>query len=518
MDTRFYTKFNLNDLNGLKKMLDGASVQTVRDVANNWQGLHDDLVGEDGQGGIQKRFTDAVNKVMQSWHGEAANRFQKKAQDIVENFQNGAPFAVHTAKIMGATADDLQKAIDKVVPVDDGWNWGDDVWGEMPWSDQIDDDDLNNALKSGASTGGILDANKDNLSGHQKKRLEAAVAMETLGTSYRARATGLQKPGAVPGQGGYDDRHNEHSDQKDLGGMPMPMPTGGGLGGGGGGGGGGLKIPTRGMKSAPKMPETPKMPDQQGISGGLGSMKPHTPDVKTGLDGLGGTGVKIPNAGGPGPGMGGGPGGGNIHMPSGGGPGGMPGIPGGGLPGGAIPRGMGGVKSGPGGTGGVKGGPSGPGGPGGAKGGPGGVKGGPGGTGTPGATGARAGRPGMPGGMGGAHAGGGKGAGGRGGGAAGGAGGAQARLKGGIVGSTGGKASGGGAQGGSGLHRSRGGAAAGTNSGSGGRRPTGMMGGAHGAHGGKGKGEGQNGNRPDYLVEDEETWTPERNVAPRVIE
>jgi hypothetical protein len=24
--------------------------------------------------------------------------------------------------------------------------------------------------------------------------------------------------------------------------------------------------------------------------------------------------------------------------------------------------------------------------------------------------------------------------------------------------------------------------------------------------------------RPDYLVEDEETWTPERNVAPRVIE
>jgi hypothetical protein len=25
-------------------------------------------------------------------------------------------------------------------------------------------------------------------------------------------------------------------------------------------------------------------------------------------------------------------------------------------------------------------------------------------------------------------------------------------------------------------------------------------------------------NRPDYLVEDEETWTPERNVAPRVIE
>ena len=44
-----------------------------------------------------------------------------------------------------------------------------------------------------------------------------------------------------------------------------------------------------------------------------------------------------------------------------------------------------------------------------------------------------------------------------------------------------------------------------------------MMG-APGAHGGKGEGKGQNGQRPDYLVEDEETWTPERNVAPKVIE
>lgn len=30
--------------------------------------------------------------------------------------------------------------------------------------------------------------------------------------------------------------------------------------------------------------------------------------------------------------------------------------------------------------------------------------------------------------------------------------------------------------------------------------------------------ERREGERPDYLVEDEETWTPERNNAPRVIE
>ncbi|MFF2812001.1 WXG100 family type VII secretion target [Streptomyces sp. NPDC058000] len=482
-DTSFYTKFNLNDFNGLKKMLDGASVRTVKDVAANWQGLHDDLVGEDGQGGIQKRFTDAVNKVMESWHGTAAERFQKKAQEVVQNFQNGAPYALQTAQVMGQTAKSLQDAIDKVSPVQDGWNWDDNVWSHMPWDDSIDDDDLNDLLKKGASTAGVLEANKDNLTGHQKHRLQAAVAMETLGTSYRGQAASL-KAGPGAGRQRIDGRRDDHSEQKDLGGMPMPMGMGHGPGGGGGGGGS-LKIPTRGMKAAPKMPETPKMPDQPGINGGMGVMKPKMPDVTTGLEGVQGGGSGGPGLKMPGGGTGGLPGGGgaSLHMPSGGGTGGgLSGMPGG-MTGGA---GMGGRGAG-------------------------GVKPGAGGAGAAGA-GSRSGRAGMPG-MGGAHgAGAGKGGAAKG---AGGAGGPQARQKGGIIGKTGGKASGG-AQGGSGLHRSRGGTAAGTNSG--GRRPAGMMGGAHGAQGGKGEGKGQDGNRPDYLVEDEETWTPERNVAPRVIE
>ncbi|GAB7031475.1 hypothetical protein AB0G35_08665 [Streptomyces sp. NPDC021749] len=82
--------------------------------------------------------------------------------------------------------------------------------------------------------------------------------------------------------------------------------------------------------------------------------------------------------------------------------------------------------------------------------------------------------------------------------------GSQARTRGGLVGKPGGPA-GGAKQGGSGLHRSRGG------------KQAGMM----GAAGAKGKGkekERTTGQRPDYLVEDEETWNPQRNVAPRVIE
>ena len=109
--------------------------------------------------------------------------------------------------------------------------------------------------------------------------------------------------------------------------------------------------------------------------------------------------------------------------------------------------------------------------------------------------GSRAGRPGIPG-MGGGPGGGAKGAKGRGSG--------LARQKGGVFGAASGK-SGTRPQGGTGLHRSRGGAQAG-------------MAGAPGSRGTNANEEKERGQRPDYLVEDEETWTPERNVAPRVIE
>ncbi|WP_405743964.1 hypothetical protein OG422_19730 [Streptomyces sp. NBC_01525] len=85
-----------------------------------------------------------------------------------------------------------------------------------------------------------------------------------------------------------------------------------------------------------------------------------------------------------------------------------------------------------------------------------------------------------------------------------GAGGGAARVPGGAKGKPGGPA-GGLKQGGAGLHRSRGGAQGGPG-----------MGGAAGKGKKEKKREGKE--RPDYLVEDEETWTSQRNVAPRVIE
>ena len=107
------------------------------------------------------------------------------------------------------------------------------------------------------------------------------------------------------------------------------------------------------------------------------------------------------------------------------------------------------------------------------------------------------------------------GAGGRG--AAGAAGrGALARAKGGVAGApkgiSGGKPA---TPGGTGLGKGRGGASGAT-----GRGPGGMLGGgARGTNQRPGDEERDQGSRPDYLVEDEETWTPEDNRSvPKTIE
>lgn len=485
------TNFAEMDMDTMKDMVKASNPSEVHNVARGWADVHTQLVGGSG-GGIKGAFDAAVNEVLQSWHGDSAEKFKAEAQKISKKIADGASYADYTSQAMKNAASILEQlkpdieSMEKPGTANSAVNWVEDGGSR-------DDSGVKRDLANpNMTTQQALDNNSGNLSAGKEQQLRCAVKMENLGAAYvsQAKAMGTWKvKGGVhdgkdyPGPPGGDPPPE----------IPMPMPMGpsgthkvgspsiSGMGKGPGSSSGGIKAP--------------HMPDQRtpGISGGMGSVKPKVPDVNTGLDGLQGGGAggpagKIPGGGGGGAGGGGLGGGGSVHMPSGGGAGsglsGVPGVPGGGMTGGGA---------------------------GGMKGGAGGGKTGTGGAGAAGA-GSRAGRSGMPG-MGGAHgAGGGKGAGAK---TGGGAGGAQARQKGGIIGKSGGKASGGG-QGGSDLHRSRGGTAAGSNSG--GRRPAGMMGGAHGAHGGKGKGEGQDGSRPDYLVEDEETWTPERNVAPRVIE
>ncbi|MFF0080699.1 hypothetical protein ACFYR1_13505 [Streptomyces canus] len=94
--------------------------------------------------------------------------------------------------------------------------------------------------------------------------------------------------------------------------------------------------------------------------------------------------------------------------------------------------------------------------------------------------------------------------------------GGSARQSGGISGGTpkAGAVTGRGTAGGSGLHSSRGAAGRGA----GAVRKGGIAGAPNGRNGRPQDEKQRERERPDYLVEDEETWTPQRNVAPRVIE
>ncbi|MEU5304788.1 hypothetical protein ACH4YO_36515 [Streptomyces noursei] len=498
------TNFAEMDMDTMKAMVKASNPSEVHNVAQGWSDVHKQLVGGQG-GGVKGAFDAAVNEVLQSWQGDAADKFKAEAQKISKKIADSASYADYTSQAMRNAASILEQlkpdieSMEKPSAANKAVNWLEDGGSR-------DDSGLKRDLANpNVSTQQALDNNSGNLSAGKEQQLRMAVKMEQLGAAYvsQAKAMGTWRQRST-GRDGHEDYPGPPGGDPPPP-IPMPMPTGSsgthhvgnpslqGMGTGPGGSSGGIKSPQL------QSPHTP------GISGGIGTPAPDklTPNVHTGLEsfkppsggstgiggGTGGIGGGLQGGGGIGGGVGGGAGGGSLGGSSGiGGIGGSTGLIGG----------AGGAKGGGGaGAGGIKGG-------------------GASGAGGAGAgAGARTGRPGMPG-MGGAA--GAKGAGAKGAGGGAGRGASLARQKGGVIGAGGGKAGAAG-QGGSGLHRSRGGAQAGAaGSGSGSRRPAGMAG-AHGAHGAKGKdSKGQNGERPDYLVEDEETWTPERNVAPKVIE
>lgn len=502
-------------------MLEDASVQTVEDVAQNWLDVHDLLVGTDGTGGILKQFTDAVNKVLETWHGESAMGFASQANVIAQNFSNGAPYAKNVSDVMFSSAKSLQDAYGQVMAIqepsflDSSLDFIGNtatsgagalglvsntilpgsggvtaaIGGMFGLSTGRDETQLNADLANpNISTAQALENNRGEISEEKERSLEAAIPMEQLALTYKSNASRLVSPKSVgvdeklPDQGSNGDGNgNGNANVGAIAAVPTAVTTPSSSS---------YKGSTSSTGSSSKYtPITDQSPRSDGFTGGIGSSESSRPltgsnltspstgsSIGTGLDGY--TSGSTTSAG---TGLGSGTGTSGSY----GGTGSL---------GGTGSSSLGATGSGTSGTSGIAG-----------------ASASNLGSGAAGRTGSGMGRSGMPGaaGAGGAGKGaGGAGATGRG---------ALARQKGGVVGGAGAKGgkTGGGSQGGSGLHRSRGGSQAGTTGSKSGRG----MAGAPGSHGrGRGEEEGREGQRPDYLIEDEETWTPERNVAPRVIE
>ncbi|MGW1374351.1 hypothetical protein ACWD6P_08735 [Streptomyces sp. NPDC002446] len=495
-------------------MVETAKPELVRDVAGHWQDIHDDLVGRDGTSGIKKRFDDAVAKVLENWHGESADRFWEQAQKISLNFKKGAPYAQEVAKAMGEAADSLRDAKDAMRMID--WaepeepylsferaiQYGTEVapfflmFDGHHYLQRLSDAHqmVQNDLDSGMRTEHVLakwtvDSEGDLVNGDlwmpkfKRQELESAIAMEKLGTSHKQSTARLQKP--EPAKDGDIPERPPYEPPGGVPVIPAPMPAGLSRRPAGGA----AAMPSGAHGPGHSSPRMPAPPHASGRPGGTAAATP-APEIGTGLDGYTGPAGGAGGAGGGGTGDGGT---GVARLPSrtGGshgtaaGPPTLPAIPAA-VPG-AIPGGppSGGVKaSGAAGSGAAGSGSAGSGGA--------------------GAPAGRAGTGAARTGTGAARTGTGTG---------------PARQRGGTAGAPGDTGVGGVAQGGSGLHRSRGGTQAAASGKDRGTRGPGLVGTPGGRGATRNEGQRRGGpRRPDYLLEDEETWTPRRRVAPRVIE
>ncbi len=492
-------------LDQLKNLIEFAGPDVIEAVGTHWENVHTALVGKSG---IKDQLDSAVATVLQHWSGTAADGFAAEAKTISQQITNGAGYVDNTSKVIKGAAGALREAKKSMDAIHspDGW---DNFWHAATTS--YDDTQLNKDLADpNIDTATALKLNSGTLSLGRQQELKAATVMEALAVNYQRLQGAMGKPPII-------DENNPVIPPAPVFvapplvptptyTMPPPRPSsnGGQVKSGNylAGGGKGLLPPGEGTVT-PYEPKPfapgggdggPKPPG----GGGLPPYQPGGPGTVLDTSGPGGTpgGVLTPGSGLGGPG---GFGSGGSGSGSVGGFG--PGSSAGGFGGGRLAGGFGGLSGrGPGATGEIS----------------------AGGLAEGGSLRESGGRPGevREGGLGEGAFGGGMGGGGGRGGIGGRKGGGRSGIGGSRRGGTIGETEepvlkGRGTRGGADLHSSRGAALRGE---VGEGESTEMMGGMLG-EGRRGKRKGdQDGERPDYLVEDEETWLPDQDVLPPVIE
>ncbi|CAM5554970.1 hypothetical protein [Streptomyces viridochromogenes] len=456
------TQFINYSLKELKAMLDGTNPGLIEETGRHWGKVNEILSGGQG-GGIAGLLDKSVDNVLEHWEGEAAQAFEREARKIAQSIRNAAWHADLNSSQMADAGSQLRryKAQLDEIKEPSGWAKVGDALSDWQWDNgEAVASDLKDRKLTAKE---VAEINEGKIGASREAQLNGVAVMENLGAQYMRISGNLQRNQIKNNGDGHIKEPNRDVE------YPPPV-TPGGIGASRPGASGGTPKPWSAGPTASVKP-APNVPRDRGITGGsqLPAAKTKIDSISPGLTGTGpGVGTGGPTAGGGGVGTGGAQGSGLV-------------VPGGGT---GVGRGAGTGR-------GI-----------GVAGGRGGVAGGGAGAGRAGA-----GRAGM-GGVGGSGA----GAAGRGGAGAGGRG-ALARSRGGVVGAAKG-ITGKGGGGGAGLHGSRGGTQRGAMAG-------GMTGGMGGRNGRRSNDENSQGDRPDYLVEDEETWISEedrnRNV-PRTIE
>lgn len=407
-----------------------------------------------GPGGVKEILDTAVEHVLASWEGRSADLFREQARIIGTKLTDSSKYAHNVSQALTGAAVILEKVKPEVLAMEKPGKVSSAADFIANAGDRSGGKAADDAIRSGTGSQEALDSYGTSLSEGREAQLRMAAKMEVLGAAYNSRAAEM---GSWKQKSPLPpDKYDDHEDYPGDPGGVAPAP---------------VVVPAELAPSSPKVAATagvsgrgqvgtissskPVAPPS-GITGGAHKPTVSQPQVGTAIDGISGGRTGAPGVGGASP-VGG--------VSAGGGIGGGAGFVGGAMGGAAGAGAARGISGRAGGIG--------------------------------GAAGAGAARGGAA----------------RAGGAAGRSGGVVGGMP--KAGAGAGAGAGRGTTGGSGLHSSRGAAGRG---GAGAVRKGGVAG-APGARTGRRKEEEQReGERPDYLVEDEETWTPQTNAAPRVIE
>ncbi|MYT73320.1 MULTISPECIES: hypothetical protein [unclassified Streptomyces] len=448
--------FKNHSMNEMQDMLRNANPGDVRSAARGWESVHKQLVD------AAAAYEHAVSEVLQHWEGGSADQFQARSKVVAKKIHDTSTFATYVSQSMDNAATKLEEIKPVVMAMEkpSDVSSAKDKVGDFLSGGRDEDGLAKDIANTNVSAQEIVDGRGGDMSAGREAQMKMAVQMEALGAVYNTQTKTM---GSWKKAGSVTDGEDYPGEPGGV--APVPIVAGSVTNPSASRASGNLSRSSTGSGSSIKGAKSPNV-STSGVSGGIGSQKP-TAGSQIGSGNLsfgGGTGAGSGVGAGAGIGAGGGISGGIAGAGAGGSGVGGAGIGGGIGAGAGLGAGAGGRGAGAG----------------------------------------AAGRGGM-------------GAGGAGSGAAGKAaagakGSSLARTKGGAIGKSVVKP-GSGQQGGSALRQKP-------------KTATGGTGKDAGRNGLGGRGAQTNGkdkkrrdsSRPDYLVEDEQTWASDRTVNPKVVE
>ncbi|MEU1481007.1 hypothetical protein [Streptomyces sp. NPDC005760] len=172
------TPFATKSLPQLKAMVEHADPENARTAARGWDAFRADLVGGE-DGGALGLLSELVDRLLQSWQGEAAEAFRVEAERFLRKIDGTAEHARYLAIAVRGAANALQEYkphIDAMTPSDG-----------IPGSPVP----AGKNLKGRENAEDLLKAGGGELSAAKQHVLKAAIAMEQLGAAYNSQSDAM---------------------------------------------------------------------------------------------------------------------------------------------------------------------------------------------------------------------------------------------------------------------------------------------------------------------------------------